>query len=149
MTVEWLGTPMKQHQNIPTSLSAVSYLFLLVGIVATGEILVGLLRGSFRFNLAVLGFWMFFGLRRYSPGWRTCALVFIWIGIVVQSLILFSALFFPKHIMLFGRSYDGASHIWLLIPVALFFAIELWMYRVLTRTDIRRMFYEQSRTPAA
>jgi hypothetical protein len=146
-----LHTLMTQDRTIPTPLSVVSYVFLLTGILAAVEIIVGLTRGAFHLNLAILGFWIFFGLRRYSPGWRTCALVFIWIGMIVPSLMFVLLLSLGRlgSVTIFGQRHDGVSPFWILIPVALFFALEFWMYRVLTRPDIRRMFYDVSQTPAA
>jgi len=143
-------TRMTQNRNIPTPLSVVSYLFLIMGFMAAIEILAGLTRGAFHFNLAILGFWIFFGLRRYSPGWRTCALVFVWIGMIIPCLMFVLVLFLgrPGNIKIFGQRYDGGSSAWMLIPVA-FFALEFWMYRVLTRPDIRSMFYDESQRPVA
>ncbi len=78
--IRWL-TFMTQR-NIPTPLSVVSYLFLLMGIMSVAEIIGELTSGSFRFDFGVLGIGIFFGLRRYSAGWRRCALWFIWLGMI-------------------------------------------------------------------
>ena len=150
-----LHTLMTHDRSIPTPLSVVSYFFLLMGISAAVEILVGLARGSFHFDLAILGFWIFFGLRRYSPGWRTCTLVFIWSGLItlpIGVVLLLSVSVLSGQggeVVIFGQRYEHISAIWICIPLALFFAFDLWMYRVLTRPNIRGMFYDESQTPAA
>lgn len=141
---------MTQQRNLPKSLSVVSYLFLLMGIGAVIEILSELTQGSFHLDFDVLGFGIFFGLRRYSQGWRTCALVFIWLWLIALPIVFVYGLVGhgPAFIKIFDKRYADIPVIWVSIFSALFFALEFWMYRVLTRPDIRCMFYE-SQTPAA
>jgi hypothetical protein len=140
---------MTNARQIPSTLSVVSYVFLVFGISSAVEILVALARGSFHFDCVILGFWIFFGLRRYSPGWRTCALVFIWCGLITSSIgvVLLLSVFVlggrGGEVIMFGQHYEHIPVIWFCIPVALFFSLQLWMYRVLTRTDIRSMFYDE------
>ncbi len=142
---------MTQENKIPTSLSVVSYFFLFMGIMSANEFLGGLTRGEFIFDFGILGFWVFFGLRRYSPGSRTCALVFVWlasIGLVIAFVygLLGSG---PASIEIFGKRYADIPVIWLSIVSAIFLPLEIWKYRVLTRPNIRSMFYEESQLPMA
>jgi len=95
-----------------------------------------MLNGSLYFQFNILGFWIYFGLRRYSTGWRTCALVLIWIQLIVLP------------IMLFFSVSDGGLNLDAVVDIALFL-LELWLYRVLTRTNIRYLFYDRSQLPAA
>ena len=88
------------------------------------------------FQFYVLGFGIYFGLRRFSTGWRTCALVLIWIQLIVIPVIF-----------VFGASarvpafYAAGCLAWYLL--------QLWLYRVLTRPDIRNLFYDQPQPPTA
>ena len=141
---------MTNERNIPTPLSVVSYLFLLLGVISGVEILVGATKGSFRFDFGILGLCMFFGLRRYSPGWRTCALVFIWVGMIGMAYAFVYGFFGsgPAFIKILGRRYADIPVIWVSVVAAAFFPLELWMYRVLTRPNIRFLFQADSPTAA-
>ena len=143
---------MTQERNVPTSLSVVSYLFLLIGVMSAVEFLSELMKGTFRFfDFGILGFWIFFGLRRCSPGWRTCALVFIWlamIGLAIPFVYGFLGSG-PAFIKIFGRRYAHIPVIWVSVVAAVLFPLELWMYRTLTRPNIRILFYADPQKPAA
>jgi hypothetical protein len=142
---------MTNTRQIPVALSVVSYVFLVLGILAFIGILGSAIRGSFYLDFNILDFWIFSGLRRYSLGWRTCALVFIWI-MMLGCVAGFIYGFFghgPAFIKIFGKRYTDIPVIWVSIFAAVFFALEFWMYRVLTRPSIRRYFYIESHTPAA
>jgi hypothetical protein len=137
--------------RIPTALSVVSYIFLGLGVLAAVGIIGSAVRGSLDLDFNILGFWIFAGLRRYSPGWRTCALVFIWLVMIVCAATFVYGFFGngPAFIKIFGKRYADIPFIWVSVTSAVFLAIEFWMYRVLTRPSIRCMFYEESQTPAA
>src|SRR5665213_572217 len=142
---------MISGRQIPTSLSVVSYLFLIASIVSVIEIVFSAARGAIHPNFYFLGLWIFTGLRRYSRGWRTCALVFIWVSLI--SLAVFIGIILFDGGVLWQRSSDHKlvelPLIWSLMIVVPFFVLELWQYRVLTRPDIRNLFYGESETPAA
>ena len=142
---------MTQERKISTSLSVVSYLFLVMGIMAVIGIFSAFIQGSFHFDFDVLGFWIFYGLRRYSQGWRTCALVFIWLCLITTPIGFFYGFFGsgPVFIKIFGRHYADISVIWISVVSAVFFLLGLWMYRVLTRPNIRIMFYDKPQSPVA
>jgi hypothetical protein len=142
---------MTNTRQLPTALSVVSYIFLVWGILAVIGVVGNALRGSFYLDFNILGFWIFFGLRRYSVPWRTCALVFIWL-VMIGCAAAFVYGFVgdsPAFIKIFGKRYANIPVIWVSIVSAMFFALEFWMYRVLTRPSIRCMFYEETQTPAA
>jgi hypothetical protein len=142
---------MIPERNIPTPLNVVAYLFLLMGIMSAFEILGELTHGTIRFGFGVLGIWIFFGLRRYSPGWRTCALVFIWLGMIGLAIAFIYGFLGsgPAFITVFGRRYADIPVIWISVGAGLFFPLEFWMYHVLTRPDIRILFYDEPQTPPA
>jgi len=139
---------MTQARQIPTALSIVSYLFLISGIASVVDMIVRLTRGELYLTLGILGVWIFFGLRRFSPGWRICALVFIWFGLILGPLVAIIALLHdgPADLKVFGERVAYVSPIWLAAAAALFFLLALWQYRVLTRPDIHRLFHAETTT---
>ena len=142
---------MTNTRQIPTALSVVSYAFLALGILSLIGIVGSAIRGSFYLDFNILGFWIFAGLRRYSLPWRTCALVFIWLTMIGCAIGFIYGFFGhgPAFIKVFGNRYTDIPVIWISIFAVIFFALEFWMYRVLTRPSIRAMFYVESQTPAA
>jgi hypothetical protein len=141
---------MTSGRQIPTALSVVSYLFLITGVLSVIEIVFSATRGAIHPNFLFLGLWIFAGLRRYSRGWRTCALVFIWISLI--SLTVFIGIILFDGGALWQRPSDHKlvelPLVWSLMIVVPFFILEMWQYRVLTRPDIRSLFYGESQTAA-
>jgi hypothetical protein len=143
---------MRHKQRIESALSAVSYLFLLIGLIALIEMAVRAAGGVFRFNFGIFGIGIYAGLRRYSRVWRACALLFTWYGIITLSIALCVCLYsqpvstFP---MLFGQPPSVVPANWLSIPLVLVLLATLWQYRVLTHPAIRRLFNEEPRPLSA
>ncbi len=153
------GDDYIQKPRIPTALSIIAYLYFLIGMwnlafggyliylaVTTkgldltdpGDILVA---SYIIFGLVLVG--VSRGLRRCSRGWRICALIFIWVGILgVFSegyKLLAPQLQTTSHRPIGALS---AQNIILLLVAALLF--QLWQLRVLTRVDVRDLFYHRS-----
>lgn len=129
-------------QPVPTSLVIVAALFILGGLSAVVEMIAALARGGIFLNFGVLGLFIGFGLLRLSRGWRTCGLVFTWLGLIFMPiaglLVLTSS--GPVNFTMFGQSMGRLPPIVGLLFVALIFAVLVWQYRVLTRPDIRFLF---------
>lgn len=140
---------MTNVRPIPVTLSVVSYVFFASATQALIHILSSLMKGTISLDFDIIGFWICFGLRRYSREWRTCALVFIWLGMIASLIAFVIGLFGRASIEILGKPYGEIPGFWFLIVAALYFALELWMYRVLTRPNIRCMFYDESQTPKA
>jgi hypothetical protein len=137
-----------RHKTARSALSAVSYLFLVIGVIALIEMIARATRGSFHFNFGILGIAIYAGLRRRSRVWRTCALLFTCYGIFTLSFALL--------ICLCGDPPSGSSMFlsdrlatmpanWLSIPLVLVLLVTLWQYRVLTHPAIRRLFIQEPR----
>ena len=127
---------------IPTSLKVVAFLFILGGVCALIEVLVSLLHAHVSINFGVLGLFIGPGLLRLSRGWRTCALVFLWlamIGIPIAA-VLFLTASGSVDFTLFGQKAGNAPRELGLVIAALAFVLAVWEYRVLTRPDVRRLF---------
>ncbi|NNJ27948.1 hypothetical protein LzC2_40590 [Planctomycetes bacterium LzC2] len=120
-------------RSLPTALKVVGALFLIAGFWALFGMILSLLPGHARhvrldFNVICIAVGQ--GLLRLRPGWRTCALVILWVGFVAL----------PVHgLFLLAESRDTPPIGGLLLD-ACYFALVLWQYCVLTRPDVRRLF---------
>jgi hypothetical protein len=126
----------------------VSYLFLMVGLVAFLGMVMHAAQGSFHVSFGILGIGIFVGLRRYSKAWRMCALVFTWYGIVTLSIaLLFCLADNPAAAkpILFSQRFEQIPSDWLAVPLTIVLLVTLWQYRVLTHPAVRRLFEEKSR----
>ena len=129
---------MRHTRRTQSALSVVSYLFLLIGVIAFIEMVGHAIKGAFHFSFGILGIGIFAGLRRYSRIWRWCALAFIWYGIVALSYALLVCLYSQP-------VASGAPAAWLSIPLVMVLLVTLWQYRVLTHPAVRRLFAEEPR----
>lgn len=127
---------------IPTPLKVVAWLFIIGGIWAVIEVLVALTQSRISINFGVLGLFIGPGLLKLRPGWRTCALVFLWIGLIGFPIIFLLGLSgkVPAYFEMFGVKLARIPSWWVSVGVVPFFLLVLWQYRVLTRPDIRRLF---------
>jgi hypothetical protein len=138
---------MRHTQRTQRALGVVSYLFLLIGLVALVEMVARAVRGSFHFNfgmLGILGIGIFAGLRRYSRAWRTFALVFNWYCIITLSIALFVCVY-GQPPALFDQRFSSVPANWLIVPLVMVLLVTLWQYRILTHPAIRRLFDQASR----
>jgi len=133
---------MDQNRQIPLSLKVVAILFLLGGIFAILEVFVAFTQNRISINLGVLGVFIGPGLLALRPGWRTCALVFLWIGMIGMPLIAILMLSHsgPLDIGVFGHKVGNASKGFGLVFAIILFLFTVWQYWVLTRPDVRRLF---------
>ena len=135
---------------IPTALRVVALMHLVFGLLSVAGILVQLTRGQINLDFGVLGIPIYFGLMRFSNGWRTCALVFTWFGMIMAPIIfiLGIALRMPAYFQIFGIPLGSVSPIWISVAVVPGFLLSLWQYSVLTRDDIRSLFHNPVTTTA-
>ena len=133
---------MDNERLIPTSLKVVAILFIVGGIFAVIEVLVSFVHGHININFGVLGLLIGPGLLALRRGWRTCALVLLWIAMI--GVPVFTVLMLghsgPLDFKLFGQKVGEVSKELGLIVAFVAFALALWQYRVLTRPDVRRLF---------
>lgn len=129
--------------RLPTSLRVVAWLFILSGLLVWAGVFVSVLSGKPKFPLpGVLELFAGIGLLRLRPGWRTCALVLLWISIIVAAFLAF--------VLMLGTGsapihFNG--HLAALVPAGalslLAFAqlgFSLWQVSVLCREDVRALF---------
>ncbi len=133
---------MDDNRRIPVSLTVVAVLFILGGIHAVIEVVVSLAHSHLNINFGVLGLFIGPGLLALRRGWRTCALVFLWIAMIGIPIITVLMLGHsgPLDFKVFGQKVGYVSkEIGLAIAVVLFL-LSFWQYRVLTRRDVRLLF---------
>ena len=133
---------MSDTQRIPTSLKVVAALFIIGGISSLIGIIVSLLQGQLSLDFGILGLFIGLGLRRLSRTWRTWALVFTWMTLVVTpvGLLLFINSSGPLDFTLFGIKIGHVPKGAGIVGAVMFFLITVWQYRVLTRPDVRALF---------
>lgn len=130
---------MEQNESAPRSLKIVAVLFILGGITSIIDVIVALSQGALNLNFGVLGLFVGIGLLRFSRGWRTCALVLLWISVPLIALFfLFGAE--AVNYTIFWQNMGQGSRAIAVALAAVVFAVVLWQYRVLTRPDIRKLF---------
>ena len=141
---------MKTVRQAPLALKIVAALFIISGIVAALEVLVSLARHRLSLNFGVLGIFIGLGLLRFRRGWRTCALVLTWLGLIFAPVfaVLVLAGARPIHIKILGQQIGHARRAEAFFIAAGVFALALWQYRVLTRPDVVRLFDDHAERPA-
>jgi hypothetical protein len=109
------------------------------------DILLDLMNGRLNFNFGVLQIPIGFGLLRLRRGWRTCALVFIWIGLILVPVFCLGVIFGNPALTFWGQHVGPAPKPLALALAAGLFILMIWEYRVLTRESVRRLFYADLR----
>ena len=133
---------MYEKKHIPISLKIVAILFILGGIHSVIEVVLDALNSKVNINFGILGLFIGFGLLALRPGWRKCALVFIWIALIaVPILTIFMFMHSgPLDFNIFGQKVGYATKEFGLVVAISIFLLELWQYHVLNRSDIRMLF---------
>lgn len=133
---------MDSDQPAPTRLKIVAGLFFFHGVCAILRFIVGLFYNSICINLGVVNVFIGWGLIRYSRGWRTCALVFLWIRLIAIPIIsvLLICSSGPVYFHVLGRRIAPMSEVYAHAFGAAFLALSVWEYHVLTRPGIRKLF---------
>src|ERR1051325_2390559 len=133
---------MSIERQVPTALSVVAALFLLSGMGSVIDVALDLTRGHLNLNFGALGIPIFFGLRSFSSAWRTCALAFLWVGMLVCPLAFLLGLtgIGAASFNLFGTHLTSIPTYWVSVAAIPAFFLIVWQYRVLTVPRIRDLF---------
>ena len=125
----------------PRSLKVVAWVFVAFGVLAVIDLVTSLMSGNISLNFGVLWIFVGRGLLRVSPGWRTCGLVLLWLGMAASALLVVIAASGGGTVTVFGVRLRGdeARVGGVLLGLA-FLGLQMWLYRVLTRPDVRRLF---------
>jgi len=133
---------MNADTRIPGSLRVVAALWIFTGVCAAIEVVVSLMNNRISINSGVLDIFIGLGLLRLSRGWRTCALVLLWIALIGTPIITILMIGHsgPLDFKILGQKVGHApKELGLAMAVALFL-LALWQYRVLTSQRVRRLF---------
>jgi len=138
---------MEREPEIPRDLKIVAYLCIIFGILVVIDVLFDLLQSHLNLNFGVLQIPIGFGLLRLRRGWRTCALVFLWIGMILVPVFCLGVVTMPGMPIykFLGQPIGAGSKLPALILAIGLFILMVWEYRVLTRESVRRLFYLGSR----
>ena len=129
--------------NKPVSLVIVAWIYIVAGLLACLDILIGLFSGRIHINLGALCLFAGIGLIRLQNGWRICALVFIWLLFAVIGLLILFGIFSPQSVSVtvFSDVSNAANRpIIFLLMIILVLVPSYWIYRVLTRPDVKLLF---------
>ena len=123
---------MDENRRIPVALKVVAILFIVWGVCAVIEVVLSLMRARISINFGVLGLFVGYGLLRLRPGWRTCGLVFLWIGMIGVPVVAFIMLSSsaPINFEVFGQKVGRASKEFALVMAVVMFVLCVWQYRV-------------------
>jgi hypothetical protein len=136
---------MSASEPLPRSLRLVALVFLLTGISSLISLVVGALNHRVNLDFGVIGGFVCFGLLRLSSGWRTCALVLTYVGIVMSPVVAILSIGAPQHVVylnLFGI-YAAFPSLFVLLACIFGFGLALWQWSVLKRPDIRVLFFRK------
>jgi hypothetical protein len=134
------------RRKIPMSLSVVSYIFFGVGLlmIIMGFAGAAAARADLPLSLifGVLYLFISRGLRRCSRLWHICALIAISCSLILVAYGAVNYFLSPAY-----RGMDKFAYRFLLV-LAFGFLVRVWMLQVLTRGDVRRLFYGNSSNAA-
>lgn len=135
---------VNREATFPLALTIVAVVFLLGGVLSLIETITSLKFGHISINFGVIGIFIGVGLFRLRRGWRTCALVFIWIGLVGLPIVGFQFLHYsgPLNFGIYGRELGSFTKEIGLAVIMISFLFTLWQFRVLTRPDVRSLFLQ-------
>ena len=137
---DWSAARDTPDNMIPRDLTIVASLFLVFGVLSAIDMIEKLSGGMLAFNFGVLGVPIFFGLFKLRNGWRICALVFIWIGLIVCLIVFVLGFVCASGYVNIGTIKLSPPGWVVSIVVILPFLLLLWLYRVLTRPTIKSLF---------
>ena len=98
------------------------------GICSMVSMVIGLTEGRLSINLDLLGVFIGPGLLRLRRGWRTCALVFLWLDLIILPIAVLLFIFAEArpHYLLFGEAVGDAPRAAGVILMLLLFGLAIW-----------------------
>ncbi len=126
----------------PVALSRVAAAFVIYGLLTVVSLVVGLAHGRIEFNSGLLGLFIGPGLLRTSRGWRTCALVLLWLSMITAPIFAFLLVAAPPLVSVnfFGLYVGTVPKLISILFIAFLFCLTVWAYRVLVDPGVRRLF---------
>ena len=133
----------------PTSLIIVAFIFLVIGLYGLFEQIKTFYNEGFNLGLGwLLAILVFWGLLKHRKGWRTLALVFIWIEMLQPLFRVGDFILGRRDLRLFGNSSLEMSFPLILVPAVAISLLGFWQYKVLTSKKIKAMFFPEKEESA-
>ncbi len=135
-------TPITELRALPIQLVAVAGLFFVGGLISLLGVLASFITGGGQADLGFLGMFIGIGLIRQRRGWRTFALVLIWMSLISLPIagIVFLFVSGPQDIRIGGHLIGQVPGYVVSAAAWLFFGLTFWEYRVLTGQEVRALF---------
>src|SRR5690349_9320240 len=121
-------------RSIPMSLKVVGWIFIIQGTCSVLSMVVGWIAGRGSIDLGVINVLVGWGLLDLKAIWRTVALVFIWLALIVLPLAVLIVLRpreKPLVMQIFGMPVGTLPAAAALAFLAGVFLLSLWQVRVL------------------
>ncbi|AQT67339.1 hypothetical protein STSP2_00483 [Anaerohalosphaera lusitana] len=139
---------MTQNKKLPLSLRIVAALFILTGISGILEMIIGLFQDEFILNIGgILALLTGLGLLKLSSGWRSFALFVLWFYMIgIPAMLVFCAISDNDKMQIFNKEIVNPPLLYDLAFMVPLFLIVLWMYHILTRPNVRKLFIPSEQT---
>lgn len=135
---------MVLQKRAPTALIVIAVLFIISGIYHVVDVMVLFTHSKLSLSAGVLGIFVGPGLLRFRPGWRICALVFTWLGLIFTPIFALIALHGGRNVQViyFDHSFGFMSQGLSLMVAFIYFIYFVRQYRVLTNSSVVSLFYD-------
>ena len=138
-------TPSATARPLPRSLLHLSRSFIAIGALSIAGLVADYFRNeSIHFDFSLPLLLMGIGIRQLSWTWRTLTLAYCWL--VVALLVYFCFEIWDPSVtfeMTFGGERSELSKAWAPVLVSVMMLYVFWVYRVLTKADVRARFVER------
>jgi hypothetical protein len=126
----------------PVALGRVALIFMVYGALTAISFVIGLAYHRVTFSTGLLGLFIGPGLRRLSTGWRTCALVVLWLTMLSAPIFAYLLLLAPAMVPfdVCGIPLGMVPKEIGILEIAVIFGISVWCYMVLISPAVRRLF---------
>jgi hypothetical protein len=135
---------MNKQTNIPTDLRIVAFLFIIEGILAIIDMIVGIAHERFSVNFGFIAIFIGRGLLKFNVSWRKIATMGLWIWNIAGPLVALYFLFFNSgdavRIQFLGYFASNITRIELLVVMATTSVLSIWSTYVLYRKPIKELF---------
>ena len=121
-------------------------IFILEGGHSMVELFKTLTGDYHNINFIIAGILIGPGLLTLRNWWRIIALVFLWIAMIAIAVITFGILtqISTPDFSIFGLKTENISKELNMAIAALLLIVSIWQYRVLTHSDIRKLFTQKT-----
>lgn len=135
---------MNKQTNIPTDLRIVAFLFIIEGILAIVDMIVGIAHERFAINFGFIAIFIGRGLLKFNVSWRKIGLMGLWVSNIVVPFLLLYIIFFVKgdsiRAAFFGYLATTLTRIEIISALAVLSAQSIWSTYVLYRKPIKQLF---------